>query len=366
MKILIVGCGFTGATIANQLAQKGHDIRIIDKKPHVGGNCYDYFNAAGIDVHQYGTHIFHTESKEVWDFVSQYTDWFPYQHEVKALVDGQLVPIPFNFNTIEALFPKTLADKLIAALLREFPFNKKVPILLLRQSKDKDLQFLAEYVYEKIFLHYTVKQWGVKPEDLDPLVTGRVPVFIGKDNRYFNATYQGIPLEGYTKIFDRMLDHPKITVELETEFREEFLKEADYCFYTGAIDEFYSYCFGALPYRSLEFKFLSFDRPYFQSNSVINYPCNYGFTRIGEYKYFLDTRCDSTVVSYEYPREFKLGQNERYYPIINDGNKALYEKYLELSKKESNVQFMGRLGDYKYYDMDQAIARALKVAQDFE
>lgn len=363
MNFLVVGCGPSGSCLANRLGDNNHKVVIIDQKEHIGGNCYDYFDSNGIDIHQYGTHIFHTENQDVWNFLSRFTQWYPYQHEVKALIDGQLVPIPFNFNSIEQLFPQKMAQSLIEALLNEFPYNKKVPILKLRESKNKDLQFLAEYVYEKVFLHYTVKQWGVKPEDLDPLVTGRVPVFVGRDNRYFQAKYQGIPLHGYTAMFEKMLNHPNIEVRLNTPFDKSLLKDFDHCFFTGAIDEFFDYQYGELPYRSLKFDFLTFDRPYFQSNSVVNYPCNYDFTRIGEYKYFLGTQSDSTVVSYEYPEPFVLGKNERYYPIINEENKALYSKYLALAEEQPKVTFLGRLGDYRYYDMDQAVARVLELTK---
>ncbi len=312
----LVGAGISNIALARKMAEAGNSVVVIDQRAELGGNCYDFWDQNGIDIHKYGTHIFHTENEEVWKFLSQFTQWYPYQHEVKALID-------------------------------------------------KDLQFLAEYVYEKVFLHYTVKQWGVKPEDLDPLVTGRVPVFVGRDNRYFQAKYQGIPLHGYTAMFEKMLDHPNIEVRLNTPFDKSMLKDFDHCFFTGAIDEFFDYQYGELPYRSLKFDFLTFDRPYFQSNSVVNYPCNYDFTRIGEYKYFLGTQSNSTVVSYEYPEPFVLGKNERYYPIINEENKALYAKYLALADKLENVTFLGRLGDYKYYDMDQAVGRVLKLAENF-
>lgn len=360
-KRLVVGGGISGITLARTLAESGIDVSVIDGRGHIGGCCFDYFDENRIDVHMYGTHIFHTDNQVVWEFASRFTKWYPYQHEVKALVDGQLVPIPFNFNSIEQLFPKGMADRLINALLLEFPFNKKVPILKLRESTNKDLLFLADYVYEKIFLHYTEKQWGVRPEDLDPLVTGRVPVFVGRDNRYFQAKYQGIPLDGYTRMFEKMLDHPNIEVRLNTKFQKEMLDEYDHCYYTGSIDEFFDYQLGELPYRSLRFDFLTFNRTYFQSNSVVNYPCNYDFTRIGEYKYFLDTQSDSTTVSYEYPEAYVRGKNERYYPIVSDQNEVLYKKYLELASKQDNVTFLGRLGDYKYYDMDKAIERALSL-----
>lgn len=363
MNFLIVGCGISGATLARKLAEHSHQVTVIDTKDHIGGNCFDYFDQEGICIHKYGTHIFHTDNETVWRFLSRFTQWYPYQHEVKALIDGQLVPIPFNFNTIEQLFPEEMANRLINALLSEFPFNKKVPILKLRESRSKDLQYLAEYVYEKVFLHYTEKQWGVRPEDLDPLVTGRVPVFIGRDNRYFQAKYQGIPLEGYTAMFQKVLDHPDISVFLNTKFDKTMIKDFgfDHCYYTGPIDEYFDYKLGQLPYRSLRFEFLTFNRPYFQSNSVVNYPNNYDFTRIGEYKYFLDTRCGSTIVSYEYPEEFVLGKSERYYPIINDENQSLYKKYLDLAREEENLTFVGRLGDYKYYDMDQAVSRVIDL-----
>ena len=364
MKISVVGSGISGATVARGLAEKGHEIVVIDEKNHIAGNCFDYFDENGIDVHQYGTHIFHTDIKKAWDFVSRFTQWFPYQHKVVALIDGQLVPVPFNLNSIEKIFPASIAERLVEKLLSHFGFNVKVPILQLRQTGDKDLLFLADFVYEKVFLHYTLKQWGMRPEDLDPAVTGRVPVYISRDDRYFQNRYQGIPLDGYTKMIERMLDHPAIQIKLHTKFDRAMLDQYDRVYYSGPIDEFFDYSLGELPYRSLHFDFLTFDRPYFQTNSVVNYPCNYDFTRIGEYKYFLDTVSDKTVVSYEYPQTFVRGQNERYYPVPSDANQALYAKYLEKAKDLSDkVTFLGRLGDYKYYDMDKAVARALDLVE---
>lgn len=363
MHYLIVGCGISGATLARSLAEKGHKITIIDQKSHIGGNCYDYFDENGIDVHLYGTHIFHTDDKQAWDFASRFTQWYPFQHKVKALIDGMEVPVPFNLNSVEQVFPKYIAKKLEEKLLKHFGFNVKVPILELRKTGDEDLLFLAEYVYEKVFLHYTMKQWDLKPEDLDPAVTGRVPVYVGRDNRYFQNKYQGIPLDGYTVMIEKMLSHDNIEIHLDTSFDHQMMDDFDHVFYSGAIDEFFDYEFGELPYRSLKFDFLTFDREYFQSNSVINYPCNYDFTRIGEYKYFLDTKSKKTVVSYEYPQPFIKGQNERYYPIVKKSNQYQYRKYLNKSKEYGNVTFFGRLGDYQYYDMDKAICRALELAE---
>lgn len=365
MRILIVGAGISGATLARLLAEKNNLVTIIDERDCIGGNCYDFFNQDGICVHQYGTHIFHTENKLVWDFISRFTKWHPYQHKVLGLIDGMEVPIPFNLHSIEQLFPRCLSEKLISSLINNFGYNVKIPILNLANTKDNDLKFLADYVYEKVFAQYTAKQWGLRPDELDKSVTGRVPVLISRDDRYFQSKYQGIPLLGYTELISRMLNHELISVDLNTEFSHSMLGKYDYIFHSGPIDEFFDFSLGQLPYRSLHFDFQTIDREYFQSNAVINYPCNYDFTRIGEYKYFLNTQSKATVISYEYPEVFSLGINERYYPIINEVNNKQYQKYLNLSKKINNISFFGRLGDYKYYDMDKAIERSMSIAASF-
>ena len=362
-QIIIVGTGISGSSIARLLAEQGQQVTIIDSKPHIGGNCYDYYDENGICIHKYGTHIFHTDNKEVWDFVSRFTKWHPYMHKVLGLVDGQLVPIPFNLNSIHKVFPTSLANRLEEKLISRFGFNKKVPILELRKTDDADLNFLAEYIYQKIFLIYTMKQWGQKPEDIDPAVTGRVPVYISKDNRYFQSRWQGIPDKGYTALISEMLNHPNINVELNTKWMDVApLYKDDTIFYSGAIDELMDRKFGDLPYRSVNFDFRTYNQEFFQENSVVNYPENYDFTRIGEYKYFLNDKSNKTVVSYEYPEPYEYGKNEPYYPIKSDENLALYQKYLALAKeKYPNIHLLGRLGDYKYYDMDKAIKRAFAL-----
>ena len=360
IKNLVVGCGLSGITVAQQLAQRGEDVLIIDAKTHIGGNSYDFYDKNGICIHQYGTHIFHTNLKPVWEYVSRFTSWVPYMHRVKGLVDGQEIPIPFNLESIAQVFPAAMAACLTDKLVSRFGFNVKVPILKLRATQDKDLEFLADYIYEKIFLHYTQKQWGLTPEELDPGVTGRVPVYISRDNRYFQDIYQGIPAQGYTAMMQNMLNTPRICVQLDTPFHA--VKDTltwERLFYTGSIDEFFDYKYGELPYRSLHFDFVEYNREYFQDNAVINYPCNYDFTRIGEYKYFLNDKSPHTVVSYEYPCAFKRGKNERYYPIVKAENQALYNKYLAEAQTLPHTYFLGRLGDYTYYNMDQAIYRAL-------
>ena len=369
IKNLVVGCGFSGATIARQIADCwDEDVLIIDKKKHIAGNSYDFFDENGICIHQYGTHIFHTNLENVWHFLNRFTKWHPYFHHVLAKIDGMEVPIPFNLNSIAMLFPSSLACRLETKLINRFGLNVKVPILDLRKEGDNDLEFLAQYVYDKVFLNYTLKQWGLKPEELDPSVTARVPIYISRDNRYFQDKYQGIPEFGFTQLIKNMLDHPRIHILLEKDYRDVKKEiDAERLFFTGCIDEFYDYQFGELPYRSIRLDFRTYSYPYFQSNSVINYPNNFDFTRIGEYKYFLNNQSDKTVVSFEYPQSYIRGENEPYYPIVKEENQNLYERYLTKAKESDKlVYFLGRLGDYKYYDMDKAVNRALQLFNNIQ
>lgn len=367
-KNLIVGAGFSGATLAALIANRAdEEVIVIDKKEHIAGNSYDYKDENGIMIHKYGSHIFHTKSEKVWQFIRKYTDFNQYMHKVLAIVDGIQTNIPFNIDSIYDVFPKTIANNLEKKLLEKFEYNKKVPILEFLKQDDEDLKFLANYVYEKVFLHYTTKQWGVSPKDVDGAVTARVPVYISKDKRYFQDKYQGIPLDGYTKVIERMLNNPKIKVMTNVDFKsldKSFINAFDKIFYTGSIDEYFDYSLGMLPYRSVYFDFETYDREFYQDNSVVNYPCNYDYTRIHEYKHYLNDKSDKTVIAKEYSEFFELGKNERFYPIVNDSNVELYNKYLELAKKEKNVYFLGRLGDYKYYDMDKAILRAIELFEE--
>ena len=359
---LVVGSGLSGAVLAERLAAvRGEEVLVIDRRNHIGGNVYDYKDAStGITIHKYGPHVFHTNSREVWEYLSRFTQWHRFMYQVKAVLEGKEVNIPFNLDSLHKVFPRTLAEKLERKLLDTFGFNRKVPILELRQSQDKDLEFLAEYVYQKVFLGYTVKQWGVKPEDLDPSVSGRVPVFISRDDRYFQDTYQAIPAGGYTAMVANILNHPLIQVKLNTDFNTVKNQiQYERVFFSGAIDEYFEYAFGPLPYRSLDIVFKTYNREYLQSGPQINFPENYDYTRSVEYKYHLDEKSGKTVVSYEYPCAFEIGKNERYYPIPDDKNQALYNRYLAKAKTLKNVYFIGRLGDYKYYNMDQVVKRAL-------
>lgn len=362
-KNLVVGAGFSGAVIAYLIASElNEEVLVIDKKDHVAGNCYDYRDKNGIMIHKYGSHIFHTSNEKVWDFVKKFGDFNQYMHKVHAIIDGIETTIPFNFKTLYDVFPATMAKRLEEKLLAKFKYNTKIPILEFQKQDDEDLKFLAQYVYEKVFLHYTTKQWGVEPNAVEGAVTARVPVYLSMDCRYFQDKYQGIPLNGYTKLVENMLKHPQIKVKLNTSFNTN--EHYDRIFYTGAIDEFFNYELGELPYRSVNFKFEEYDREFYQNNAVVNYPCNYDFTRIHEYKHYLNDRSSKTVIAKEYSENFELGKNDRYYPIPKAENQELYNKYLEKAKELKNVYFLGRLGDYKYYDMDKAILRAIELFEE--
>lgn len=367
---IIVGSGFSGSTMARLIAEKlDEKVVVVDKKDHIAGNSYDYRDENGIMIHKYGSHIFHTNNEKVWSFLKKFTVFNTYMHEVVGIIDGIEAQIPFNFTTLYQIFPETLAKRLEEKLLKKFEYNKKVPILEFQKQDDEDLKFLAEYVYEKIFLNYTTKQWGVSPKDVDGAVTARVPVYLSKDNRYFQDKYQGIPLEGYTKVVEKILDHPNIEVVLNKDFAEFKKENSDLVknariFYTGSIDEFFDYKFGKLPYRSVNFKLETHNREFYQTHACINYPNNYDFTRIHEYKHYLNDKSEKTVIAKEYSEFFELGKNERYYPIASEENAKLYQKYLDEAKNLKDVYFFGRLGDYKYYNMDLAVARAIELFEE--
>jgi UDP-galactopyranose mutase len=361
---LIVGAGFTGATIAERIAsQLGQKVLLVDKRNHIGGNAYDYRNEHGILTHQYGPHIFHTNAKRVWDYLAQFTEWRPYYHHVLAYVDGKAVPVPFNLNSLYALFPPDFARKLEGALLKHYRYGEKVPILKMQAHEDPDLQFLAEYIYRNVFQNYTTKMWELKPDELDPAVTARVPVYISRDDRYFQDTYQGLPRYGYTAMFQRMLKHPNIHTLLNVDYRDA-MEEIKYkrILFTGPIDVFFGQTHGALPYRSLRFEFDTLMQERSQAVGTVNYPNEYAFTRITEQKILTGDTSALTTLCKEYPQAYIAGENDPYYPIPREENQALYRRYrAEADKLKGSVVFAGRLADYIYYNMDQVVARALKV-----
>ncbi len=357
---LVVGTGLSGCVMAQKIASVlGEEVHMVDRRDHIGGNIHDYMDDNGVMVHTYGPHAFHTNKEDVWKYLSQFTQWKPYFHHVEAYIDGQNVPVPFNFNTIEKLFPKNYADSLIEALIEEYGINRKVTIMELLEN-DK-FKALAQFVYEKVFLGYTVKQWAKKPEELDISVSARVPINTSRDNRYFQDKYQAIPENGYTKMIENMILSPLITVELEKDLRDVDTSKYEKIIYTGMIDEFYNYKFGKLPYRSLEFNLKTINNEYYQKTAQKNFSENFDFTRVTEYKHFLDQKTSKTTIAFEYPSDYKEGKNEAYYPIPGEDNQKLYEKYKELSKKRDNILFLGRLAEYKYYNMDQIVESALNT-----
>lgn len=363
---LIVGAGISGSVLANLIAERlDKKVLIIDRGEHIAGNCFDYLNVnENITVHKYGPHIFHTNNKEVWDYLSNFTKWHYFYLKPNVMIEGNRVSLPFTLKTLRELFSFSMSERIENKLIAKYGYGVKVPILDFQKSKDKDLNFIGKFVYENVFKNYTIKQWGLKPEEIDASVTARVPIYISNDSRYFQDKYQAIPIKGYTKLIENILNHKNITVQLNTDYKtlsQNEIKEFKTIFYTGAIDEYFNYQYGELTYRILKFDIMTIDKEYYQKSVVTNYPNDYDFTRITEHKYFLDEKSNKTIISVEYPQVFSLGKNERYYPINNDKNDKIYNKYLRESKKLNNVYFFGRLGDYKYYNMDLAVERVFEL-----
>ncbi|MBD0277017.1 MAG: UDP-galactopyranose mutase [Bacteroidota bacterium] len=352
---LIVGAGFAGSVIAERLAsQANKKVLIIDKRDHIGGNAYDYFNHDGILIHKYGPHIFHTNSREVFDYLSKFTEWRPYEHKVLASVDGQLVPIPINLNTINQLYGLNLNSSQV----EEFFASKAEPVTRIRTSEDVVVSKVGRELYEKFFRGYTRKMWDLDPSELDASVTARVPTRTNRDNRYFTDTYQAMPLHGYTVMFQNMLSHPNIKIMLKTDYKE-IIDIIPYkkLIYTGPIDLFFDYCYGKLPYRSLEFKFETIDAEFFQPTGTVNYPNEQAYTRITDFKYLTGQKHYKTAIVYEFPR----AEGDPYYPVPRPENAEIYKKYQQLASTMTNTYFVGRLATYKYYNMDQVVAQALTV-----
>ncbi len=352
---LVVGAGFAGCILAERLgSDAGKRVLLVDKRNHIGGNAYDCYDDAGVLIHKYGPHIFHTNSKEVFDYLSRFTAWRPYQHRVMACVDGQLVPIPINLDTVNRLYGLHLTALELDAFFRD----RAEQISPIRSSEDVIVSKVGRELYEKFFRSYTRKQWGLDPSELDASVTSRVPVRTNRDDRYFTDTYQAMPLHGYARMFDRMVRHPNIKVILNTSFAEvrEAISHRETIF-TGPVDEFFDFRYGKLEYRSLEFSFETHDKPVFQSAPVINYPNEYAYTRCTEFKYLTGQEHRKTTVIYEYPKS----QGDPYYPVPRPENAELYRKYQMLASATTGVHFVGRLGTYKYYNMDQVVAQALKL-----
>ncbi len=369
---LVVGSGLAGCTAARVLAERGARVLLLEARDHPGGNVYDCADAAGVLVHRYGPHIFHTDNDRVYEFLSRFTAWRPYIHEVLASVRGRLLPVPFNLYALEEAFPDR-APQLTEKLTRVYGAGKKVAILTLRQSDDPDLRALGDYVYENIFLHYTRKQWGLKPEEIDPAVTARVPVLIGRDRRYFQDRHQGMPAEGYTPMILRMLDHPGIVLRTGADPRA--LRAADgrltlygepfdgAVVYTGPADELFGCRYGRLPYRTLDFAFETLPVTQFQSRGTINYTVDEDFTRITEFKHLTGQELPGiTTIVREYPRACgEKADDIPYYPIQNPENEALYARYAALAAALPGFYLLGRLAQYRYLNMDAVVEQALAL-----
>ncbi|HTJ58486.1 MAG TPA: UDP-galactopyranose mutase [Devosiaceae bacterium] len=352
---LIVGAGFAGSVLAERLAAgRNERVLLIDRRNHVGGNAHDRYDDAGLLIHQYGPHIFHTNSKQVFDYLTQFTDWRPYEHRVLAEVDGKLVPIPINLDTVNKLYGLSLSS----AELEEWFKARAEPVETIKTSEDVVVSVVGRELYEKFFRGYTRKQWGLDPSELDKSVTARVPVRTNQDDRYFGDEFQFMPLNGYHRLFENMLRHPNIHVMTQTDFRE--VRDSiphRRVIYTGAIDEYFDHCFGRLPYRSLRFEHVTLDEARHQPVAVVNYPQTKDYTRVTEYKHLTGQQHAKTALTYEYP----CSGGDPYYPIPNARNQEQFKKYERLALATPDVWFVGRLATYRYYNMDQIVGQALST-----
>lgn len=383
---VIVGSGFAGSVTARELAEKGGmRVLIIEKRAHIAGNMYDEYDDAGILVHRYGPHIFHTNDNRVFTYLRRFAGWMGYQHHVLADWHGTYLPVPFNKNSMEIAFGEEKAAHLIEKLIETFGDERKVTINELRAQEDPELAEVADFVYNNVFLYYTQKQWGLTPEEVDPSVTARVPVFISRDNRYFQDAYQGMPLRGYTDLFEQMLDHDNITVCLNTEAESVFdlvfengaedaglaaikLHGKEFTgpiVYTGPLDELFLARFGRLPYRSLDFVYETYDEEYKLPCGTVNFTVSEDYTRITEFKHLTHQKAPRTTIMKEYPRAYTDPTTQTpYYAIINDENNAHYERYRKLTETLPNFYPLGRLAEYRYYNMDKIVGLALDLSKE--
>ncbi|WP_024891065.1 UDP-galactopyranose mutase [Luteimonas huabeiensis] len=355
--VTVVGAGFSGAVVARELAERGLDVRVIDRREHIGGNAHDRLDAHGVLVHPYGPHIFHTNSARIYDYLSRFTGWRPYEHRVLAAVDGMLVPLPINIDTVNRLYGLQLDERTIQG----FFDSVREPRERILTSEDVVVDAVGRDLYRKFFQGYTRKQWGLDPSELAASVAARIPTRTNRDDRYFTDKFQAMPLEGYTRMFERMLDHPKIAIELGVDFfRERERLRHDHLVYTGPIDAFYGHRYGPLPYRSLRFEHEHHPgTERYQAVGTVNYPNEHAYTRITEFKHLTGQAHPGTSIVREYP----IAEGDPYYPVPRPENELLFKRYEALALKERDVTFVGRLAQYRYYNMDQCVGAALKAAQ---
>jgi UDP-galactopyranose mutase len=355
--VLIVGAGFSGSVVARELAERGYEVLVIDKRDHIGGNAYDRTDAHGILIHPYGPHIFHTNAERIAEYLSQFTEWRPYEHRVLAKVEDKLVPIPINIDTVNALYGLDLDEESIQG----FYDSVREPREKIRTSEDVVVNAVGQDLYEKFFRGYTRKQWGLDPSELAASVAARIPTRTNRDDRYFTDKFQKMPAEGYTKMFERMLDHPNISVEVGADFFQlRDRVEARHIVYTGPVDAFYAYCYGHLPYRSLRFEHEHLaDTEWYQSVGTVNFPNDHAYTRTTEFKHLTGQQHRGTSLVREYPQ----ADGDPYYPVPRPENELLFKRYEALAEQEQDVTFVGRLAQYRYYNMDQCVGAALKSVE---
>lgn len=376
---IVIGAGVAGSVIARELAERcNKKVLVIEQREHIAGNCYDEYDENGILIHTYGPHIFHTNKKRVYEYLSRFTKWYPYSHEVVANVYGTYLPVPFNLNSLYQVYGEEKGKELEEKLKNAYGDGARVSILTLKENEDEEIQKVADYVYENVFLHYTMKQWGQTPDEIDPSVMNRVPVLISRDNRYFQDTWQGMPLDGYTKMFEAILNHENIEVQVGKKAQERITFTNDQILldgvpfsgeviYTGPVDELFEFQYGRLPYRTLHFTLEHFEEDYVQTHGVVNYTVNESYTRITEFKHMTGQKEKGTTIMKEYPDTYTGEEGEiPYYAILNEENHANYEKYCKMLEKYNNIYLLGRLAEYQYYNIDAMVEKALELADKLE
>ncbi len=376
-KIIVVGAGLSGATIARLLAENGRDVTVFDKRGTLGGNAYDYVDKNGIRIQPYGPHIFHTDDGEVFNFLSRFTEWRKYEHEVLANVKGKFVPVPFNLRSLSLCYPKEKAERIKKVLIEEIGDGKSESILSLKNHQNPEIRAFAEFVYKNIYFKYTKKQWGMRPEEIGGTVINRIPVSVSEDCGYFTDEYQFMPKDGFSEMVNNMLRHPRIKLKLKTDASKLIALEGGKIYYngkefdgtvifTGRVEELFDYRFGALPYRTLKFKTKTYNKSSVQRAAVINFTASHRYTRVTEFTKFTCEKCDKSVVMREYPKKCKKNSGKPYYPVPTTENLAKYKKYEDAAKEYKNLYLLGRLAKYEYVNMDAAVRRAMDLFEEME